>query len=189
MTVPIPVALAHRPTLGGLVVPWVNITLADGTADFRGVHNTKWLTAWREGRCQTCGERLRGLSVFLGGDRQVSGYFDEPPLHPECAAYAIKACPMVAGNLSHYASSVSPGHTSRGHVCPDAGCDCGGWVETPGLAVVEHGGEPAHDWWAVYAERYDLAVTPEGRILGGIPQPPLRKRLVTAQPERSPSLT
>ncbi|MCW2674816.1 MAG: hypothetical protein JWP14_3405 [Frankiales bacterium] len=176
---PIPLALAHRPTLGGLAVPWVNITLADGGVDFRGVHNTKWQQAWRDSICQTCGLPLDGLSVFLGGDRQVAGYFDEPPLHPVCAAYATKACPMVAGKLSHYAKGDSPSETSRGHVCPDEGCDCEGWRPTPGLPQTEHGGEPAHDWWAVYAEQWDLAVSPGGRLLGGIPRPPLRKRLVT----------
>jgi hypothetical protein len=106
-----------------------------------------------------CGHRIDRPFVFFGGPRQVAGLqFDEPPLHPECAVYVSKACPMVAGQLERYATRdpVAAGH--RGSTCPDPECDCGGWVSTPGL-VPSAGGDPAHDWYAVYAGGYSLGIT------------------------------
>jgi len=103
---PIPATLEHRPTVGGLVAPWVNVALADGGVDFRTTHHSKWQRCWVEGLCQTCGEPLtRRPVVLLGGPNQIQpgGYFAERPLHPECAAYATRACPMVAGRRTHYA--------------------------------------------------------------------------------------
>jgi hypothetical protein len=177
---PIPLALAHRPTVGGLVVPWVNITLADGGVDFRGIHNSKWLRAWQAGLCQVCGNPLLGhvAVVLLGGPNQLASYFDEAPLHPWCASYTAKACPMVAGRLERYAArpQVSEGH--RGKACPEPGCDCGGW-QHHGPAR-PHGGDPAHQWWAVWCRSYSLAVTPQGRLLGGVPVDERRRRLISS---------
>jgi hypothetical protein len=175
---PIPLALAHRPTIGGLVVPWVNIALADGGADFRGIHNSRWQRAWRAGLCQVCGQPLDGTvpAVLLGGPNQLDSYFDEAPLHPWCATYTTKACPMVAGRLPHYADRPQVSHGPRGQVCPEAGCECAGWVpHTRG----DNGGAPAHPWWAVWCRSYSLAVTPAGELLGGIPTDERRRRLIS----------
>lgn len=178
---PIPRALFHRPTIGGLVCPWVNVTLADGGVDFRVAHQSKWLRAWMECRCQTCGMPIEGVKVFLGGDIQVRDYFDEPPLHPWCASYAEAACPMVAGRLTHYADRPPVSDGQRGKTCFIEGCDCGGWVphnapDTGGPV----GGAPAHNWWAVWALDYALVLAePDGRVVGGKPFDIRRTRLVS----------
>jgi hypothetical protein len=177
---PIPLALAHRPTTGGLVIPWVNVQLADGGCDFRTIHRLRWLACWTQGRCQTCGHRVPpgGPVVFFGGPNQLDpdGYFDEPPMHPWCAAYAWKACPMVAGRRSHYATRPRVSEGDRGKVCAREGCDCGGWVpHTKGSG----GGEPAHQWWAVYADSWAIATTPDGTVLGGRPEGERRRRLLS----------
>lgn len=190
---PIPVRLAHRPTVGGLVEPWVNIRLADGTVDFRQTTGSNWRRAWSERRCQIDGQPLGGLIAFLGGPNQIAegGYFDEAGLHPECAAYAMRACPMVAGRMSHYRATPALTQTRRGAVCPTPGCDCDGYIASEqvlhagGLTVraaTDTGsaaGEPAHDWFAVYARSYQLATTPEGQLLGGVPRDIVRTRQVT----------
>ncbi|WP_431897870.1 hypothetical protein [Nonomuraea sp. bgisy101] len=190
---PIPVRLAHRSTVGGLVQPWVNITLADGTLDFRGIHGTRWRQAWTERRCQTCGQPHSPLMVFLGGTNQIAdgGYFDEPPLHPECAAYVRQACPMVAGRMHHYRAGPSVTEGPRGDACGKPGCACGGYTASDQLL---HGdgsvtirradqtsgtGAPAHAWYAVTARGYQLAVTPEGQLLGGIPVDVVRTQEVS----------
>ena len=178
----VPVGLAHRPTIGGLIVPWVNLALADGGADFRGIHNTKWQRAWTEGLCQVCGLPLVRPVVLLGGPNQLAGYFDEAPLHPWCAAYTAKACPMVAGRLARYADRPQVSEGRRGQVCPEPGCNCGGWTHTPGIPHGSGRGEPAHAWWAVWCENYALAATPQGRLLGGVPAGELRRRLVSTPP-------
>lgn len=181
MTAPIPAALAERPTVGGLACPWVNVTLADGGCDFRTTHQAKWMQCWQQGLCQTCGEPLATPQAFLGGPNQAApgGYFTEPPLHPWCAAYATRACPMVAGRMSHYAARQALADSKRGAKCPDPGCDCAGWVPHDPENSSSHGGEPAHPWFAVWADGWSLAVTPEGRLLGGIPSGVRRTRQVS----------
>lgn len=155
----IPATCHSRPTSGGVVVPWANVQLADGGVDFRSQHESRVQRCWREGLCQLCGTSLGAVFVLFGGPRQVAALqFDEPPLHPECAVYASQACPMVAGRLDRYADRdvVSVGH--RGATCPDPGCECGGFIPTPGVTP-SPGGDPAHPWFAVYANDLSLGVT------------------------------
>jgi hypothetical protein len=156
---PIPMSCAARPIVGGLVAPFVNIRLADGGVDFRTPHHATYERCWREELCQTCGGPLGPLSVLFGGPRQVRNrHFDEPPLCPPCAVYASQACPMVSGRMAHYADRERLAEGRRGHVCPDADCDCGGFVESDPDSY-DASGEPAHEWYALYVRtgRWRLA--------------------------------
>jgi len=147
---PIPASCAGRPTIGGLVAPYVNPRLADGGVDFRSPHQGTYERCWRQHLCQTCGNPIGPLAVLFGGPRQVRGRrFDEPPLCPPCAAYASQACPMVAGRMPAYASRERLVEGRRGRTCPDAGCDCGGFAESDPNAY-DASGEPAHPWYALY---------------------------------------
>jgi hypothetical protein len=156
---PIPASCSHRPVIGGLVAPIVNVRLADGGVDFRSPHHETYARCWTDGLCQVCGNRLSRPAILFGGPNQLrSGHFDEPPLCPPCALYASQACPMVAGRQPYYADRqrVSEGH--RGKVCADPGCGCGGWTPTdPGQG--DHGGDPAHPWYAVYIDPAAVVVT------------------------------
>lgn len=198
---PIPVRLADRPTTGGLVKPWVNVELADGGLDFRRTNGTRWRQAWTEGLCQVCGQMLTIPVVFLAGPEQLtedrSGmaeerYVEEAPLHPECAAYVTKACPMVAGRMARFRSGPSLTEGSRGRDCGKPGCNCGGYRDTDqvlhgdGYVTVQRAasadettGRPAHPWFLVFARDYALAQSPEGRLLGGIPLGVVRVRQVS----------
>lgn len=171
---PIPATCERRPTIGGVVIPWVNVALADGGVDFRSQHDSKAQRSWREGLCQLCGTPiLRPPIVLLGGPEQLARLqFDEPPLHPECAVYTSRACPMVAGRLERFADRDVISNGPRGAVCFDPECDCGGYVPTPGSAEPA-GGRSAHDWYAVYASGYALGVTTErpDRVHSGIVMP------------------
>lgn len=155
----VPVSCAGRPTVGGLVAPFVNLVLADGGVDFRSPHQGRYEQCWRDGLCQTCGGRLGTIAVFFGGPNQLAARtFDEPPVCPPCAVYVSMACPMVAGRQARYAdrARISEGH--RGHVCPDSGCGCGGFVPSnPGAG--DAAGEPAHPWFAVYVPAGGWQVT------------------------------
>lgn len=147
---PVPASCAARPLVGGLVAPFVNLRLADGGVDFRSPHQAKYERCWREGLCQTCGSPLARRAVVFGGPNQVRElHFDEPPLCPPCAVYASRACPMVAGRQDRYATRDRVAEGRRGHVCPDAGCGCGGWTPAD-PAQGGHGGDPAHPWYACY---------------------------------------
>jgi hypothetical protein len=151
LTPDIPMSCVDRPTVGGLVAPFVNVRLADGGVDFRSPHQATYERCWTHGLCQTCGTKIGPVAVFFGGPDQVAArLFDEPPLCPPCAVYASKACPMVAGRMSNYADRVSVSGGKRGHVCPDASCSCGGFVDAD-PSRPKTGGEPAHAWYALYA--------------------------------------
>ncbi len=151
MTVPIPASCAHRPTVGGLVAPFVNIRLRDGAVDFRTPHTATYERCWREGLCQTCGNPLSRPAVLFGGPNQLRDrHFDEPPLCSPCAHYASQACPMVAGRMPFYANRARVSEGPRGHVCPDASCGCGGLVDSD-PSRGDSSGDPAHAWYAVYA--------------------------------------
>lgn len=156
---PIPASCAARPTVGGLVAPFVNVRLADGGVDFRTPHQATYERCWLQGLCQTCGNPIGPLAVFFGGPRQLRDRrFDEPPVCPPCAVYASQACPMVAGRMPAYASRDRLAEGSRGHVCPDAGCGCGGFLDSDPNAY-DASGDPAHDWYAVYARAGGWNVT------------------------------
>lgn len=93
-----PPALVARPHHGNLPIPWITHIREDGSPDFR-VHDQqrRWQAA-RERLCQLCGDPLGELAVFVG--REVSaarGLFGEPPMHPECFAYAREVCPWLGG--------------------------------------------------------------------------------------------
>lgn len=150
VTVPIPASCAGRPTVGGLVAPVINIRLAGGGVDFRTPHQATYERCWRDGLCQTCGGPYGGLAVLFGGPRQVRGpHFDEPPACGPCAVYASQACPMIAGRQPFYAARERLAAGKRGHVCPDAGCGCGGFTDSDPNSY-DASGEPAHPWFAVY---------------------------------------
>lgn len=143
--------------MAGVVIPWGNVQLADGGCDFRVQHESRIQRCWREGLCQICGNHLRRPMVLFGGPNQVRTLqFDEPPMHPECAVYASQACPMVAGRLDAYATRDAVSSGTRGATCSTPGCDCGGWVPTPGLTQPE-GGDPAHKWFALYVSDLTIA--------------------------------
>jgi hypothetical protein len=146
----IPASCADRPTVGGLVAPFVNIRLADGGVDFRTPHHATYERCWLENLCQTCGNPIDRLTVLFGGPRQFrSRTFDEPPLCPPCALYASQACPMVSGRMERYADRERLAEGRRGHVCPDRSCNCGGFRDSDPNAY-DASGEPAHEWYAVY---------------------------------------
>lgn len=147
---PIPVTCAARPVVGGVVVPWGNIRLADGGADFRRHHDPKFVAAWRHGRCQVHGGPAGQPTVLFGGPRQLAtGQYTEPPVCAPCAVYTSRACPMVGGRLTRYGSGQSVAEGRRGSRCDVPGCGCGGWTESF-VTAEDHAGAPAHPYYAVY---------------------------------------
>jgi hypothetical protein len=146
----IPASCAHRPTVGGVVAPFVNLRLADGGVDFRSPHQANFERCWKERLCQVCGRQVGHPAVLFGGPNQLrSGRFDEPPLCVACAVYASQACPMVAGRQAHYADRQRLAEGSRGKTCPDPACGCGGFTDSDPAARGSDGAA-AHDWYAVY---------------------------------------
>lgn len=182
---PIPATCEHRPTIGGRVAPWINLPLADGGVDFRRHHRRLMELALQRGLCQVCGTRLGSPIVLLGGPEALNQLlFGEPPLHPECALYTTKACPIVAGELTKHPVGPSVSQGKRGKVCPTPGCDCAGWVPSTAQDAVD---EPkaTRPWYAVYATDYAIALRPDGSVFGAMLSPGqvLRVRLVSTPGE------
>src|SRR5947208_4982689 len=127
MAVPVPARCARRPTVGdGLVVPYISVAAGDGRFLLGNVHNAKAVECIVGKLCQVCGEDLTRPAVILAPDSALAKRFTgEPALHPECARYSERVCPMVAGRMLNFRG----GHTPPGLPCNVAGCDCGGWAD------------------------------------------------------------
>lgn len=49
--------------------------------------------------CLLCGSKLKGKRWFVGGPRSafsVLGAYSDPPMHDDCAHYALQVCPYLA---------------------------------------------------------------------------------------------
>lgn len=154
MSPPIPTHLAGRPTHRGLVIPWISVILADGTPVLGNVHGTKVETALWGRLCQICGERLNfgQVVLFASASSHAEGGTSEPGMHPECAAYSAKSCPMVNGRMTHYTDT----DRVAGKPCSEPGCDCDGWISTQPASI----NRPAEPWYAVWVRDYAIGVDP-----------------------------
>lgn len=171
---PIPARYPQQSVRGGLAMPYVNVRLADGGVDLRSQHAARAETCWRDSRCQLCGQSIafEDGAALVGGPSQLRDLvFHEPPMHRECMAYASKACPVLSGRWDTFPSGPSLAERSRGKVCYEPNCNCGGWVPSPGDDGPRHAGEPNHRWWVVFVSRWTLAVYPDGRLHGGAVDP------------------
>jgi hypothetical protein len=108
---PVPAWLAHRPTIGGLVVPFITPRTDDGRHLFGGVDPHRQRRCLTGRLCGVCGRAL----VEQPGDRLIllmrlsdlpHQRTSEPALDPVCAAYTQTACPMV--DLREFAISEAP---------------------------------------------------------------------------------
>lgn len=155
----VPASCAHRPTIGGLVIPAVNVRLAGGGVDFRARHQTVLERSWLKTRCQVC-DRPAGRPVVLfgGPDELAAGQFDESPVCTACAAYTSRACPMIAGRQDRSPARPRLSEGRRGGACPDPACGCDGWVPLDTDQAEER---EARAWYAVFIDPAGYAVTVE----------------------------
>jgi len=156
----VPARCAHRPLVGGRVVPHVSVTLADCRPVFGAVPRSKALRCITDGLCQICGQKLGRPVVVLATAVQVEErYTAEAALHPECAAYSAKACPVVAGERTGLRAPDR--HIEQS--CNVADCGCAGWVDTEGGGVR---GRPVGPWFAVWLDTYEIGVDEHGQVQG-----------------------
>jgi len=163
---PIPAWLAHLPTTGGLVVPWVTPRTQDGRYLLGAVRGDRIARALRERLCGVCGRPLEDRMVLLMRlsdlPRQATV---EPALHPQCAAYTTAACPMVAGRVSHHRTT-----PMRLDATMAASADASA-----------RAGAPAEPWFAVWLSTYRLTVV-HGELAASYAEiRPLRIRPITWQ--------
>ncbi|MFV2172402.1 hypothetical protein ACFHW2_11530 [Actinomadura sp. LOL_016] len=148
--VPIPVRCAHRPTVRGLVVPWVTLNHPHAGHLLGQTRPDRVAACVRDRLCQTCGHTLGDRVVVICRPQDLADYSAEPGMHPECAAYSTRACPMLNGRMTHHRKRpVGLG----AHVCGDPACTCRAWGDGPGKA--ERAGQPADEYVAVWLARKD----------------------------------
>jgi len=99
-----PARLSSRPRdPRGYAIPWTQFIRADGTPDFRVLDHERVQRALRVRLCSMCGGSMGRHIYFIGGPLCVSnGYFYDPPMHRECALYALQICPHLARSKGRY---------------------------------------------------------------------------------------
>jgi hypothetical protein len=90
----IPARMLRRPQdARGLPIPFSQFIRADGTPDFRVLDVMKVRQCVSQRRCGMCGEIMGRHIFFIGGPLCVAnGVFNDPPMHRECAVFALAAC-------------------------------------------------------------------------------------------------
>jgi len=172
MTTPIPnipLQLAGRPTIGGLVVPWTTARTPDGRYRFGAVDLDRHNRAMTERLCQSCGEPLEDRIVFAMRDSDLRALTShEPAMHPVCSAYAAIACPMIAGRMQHYqAASLARQLAHLG-------------VSSHGDPTDARAGAIAEGWQLVWANGYRPYTHPRTKLLAAmvLPEQILRVRRI-----------
>lgn len=115
--------------------------------------------------CQVCGEELgRGhgpgqqVVVFVRPQDWVRGVGPEAGLHPECAAYSTRGCPMLAGRMPTYRSNAI---AARITPCEDPECDCPQWIQPgPSSEEATRAGHPADAWYSILIDANDYRIVP-----------------------------
>lgn len=108
-TATIPESLARRPRDSrGYPITWVTYIAPDGTPDFRVIDHARVAESMERKLCGLCGEPLTYYIAFIGGPMSVEHrLYSDPPMHVECAEYAMKTCPFLAIPNYQYASDES----------------------------------------------------------------------------------
>lgn len=185
----IPAACAHRPTHGGLVVPYVSFE-HNGLPVFGGLDPGKRARAFENGLCQICENSLGRWFYVLVRPMDVSvGHAPEPGLHPPCLMYSEKACPMLNGTSATYRPGGVIAQHPAGRPCDDPACSCPATAPTAESQV--RAGSKADDWdaWMLSADQYELRRDVHSTAVGiQLPSDPKRIRRVRISPERERAL-
>lgn len=82
----------------GFPVPWfVDCGPSGDKPDHRVVDGRKFYKAVKEQRCWLCGGKLgRVYASVIGPMCAVNRITSEPACHPQCARYAVQACPFLS---------------------------------------------------------------------------------------------
>jgi len=148
--VPIPPGVTARPRdTRGFPITFVTLIQSDGRPDFTTIDGEKILRCVEEGLCGVCGEDLPELYesgrqlAFIGGPLSCGNQnFLDPPMHVECAEYAMQVCPHIVIDTSRYSKpKEGEGRELYQGVHPDRPDKFGLYV-TDGYSVANLGGQP-----------------------------------------------
>lgn len=133
----------------GYPVPFVQLIYDDGTPDFRTLDAGKLIQALRRKLCGLCGVALGKHIYFLGGPKCVEyGHFYDPPMHRDCALFALQTCPHLARSKGKY-----------------AGTEARGDIGDAKLIVGEMDTTKSEWFGLMHTTAFDFGRTPEGMLV------------------------
>jgi hypothetical protein len=93
----VPARLQHRPRdHRGYVIPFVTHLDQNGEAQFKIISDERAKRCLDHRLCALCGAPMGRHIFFIGGDLCVAnGIFYDPPMHRDCAEYALRTCPHI----------------------------------------------------------------------------------------------
>lgn len=98
--VPIPPKMRLRPLdKRGYPIPWIVSKDLDGVPYFTVNDTERGFMAIDRGICGICGNKLERDRWLVGGPGAAfheHGAFLDPPMHHQCATYALTVCPFLA---------------------------------------------------------------------------------------------
>lgn len=113
---PMPETIAQLPRdERGYPVPWF-VAWVDGKPEFRCADAVKLRLAISEQRCWVCGGKfIDSIFAFLIGPMcAVNRVSSEPPSHPRCAEFSVKACPFLSMPKAQRREANLPAETTLG---------------------------------------------------------------------------
>ncbi len=118
--IPIPDRMRHlKVDARGYPVPWGVVVDGDGIPHFAANDESKRMTMLRRDLCSICGGKLFRGRGFVGGTLSAlhpRGAFIDPPMHSECAHFALQVCPYLAA--PRYSKEIGPAKIANANV-PD----------------------------------------------------------------------
>src|SRR5215203_4621477 len=104
MTGEIPLRLSRRPRdRRGYVIPFAQFIDRHGQPQFAAMDDALVRRCLDHRLCGLCGEPMGGHIFFIGGPLSTaSGYFYDPPMHRDCATFALRTCPHLARAKGRY---------------------------------------------------------------------------------------
>jgi hypothetical protein len=143
-SVPVPAGLSNRPRdARGFPITFVTLMDSNGRPDFTVIDGRKILRCIQEQLCGLCGTTLFQPVAFIGGPLACGERaFLDPPMHPECAEYAMQVCPHIATPTARYSKpDLSDGREVFDAVDPNRP-DTFGLYVTDGYSLAEYEGQP-----------------------------------------------
>lgn len=103
---PMPIGIERLPrAANGYPIPWFVDRQADkpdGQPDFRIADGRKRAFAAAKYVCWICGRPLRRMGAFVIGPMcSINRVSADPPMHPECAHWSVRACPFLSQPRRH----------------------------------------------------------------------------------------
>lgn len=100
----IPARMLRRPVdAHGRPIPFSQFIRDDGTPDFRILDVRRVLQCLTQRRCGLCGDLMGRHIFFVGGPLCITnGVFNDPPMHKECAQFALTVCAHLNRSKGRY---------------------------------------------------------------------------------------